>query len=136
MIGGLTTWVLGTVLRHQSEWKHLGVDLGVAINLSTVTLIDSDLPDIISQTIGTWGSDPSKVTLEITESATIDDAEQSLAVMKRLKQLGVRLSVDDFGTGYSSLSYVKKFLSTKSKSTNRSYSTCANPKAISKSCAP
>ena len=109
MIGGLTTWVLGTVLRHQSEWKHLGVNLDVGVNLSTVTLTDSDLPDVILQALGTWGSDPAKVTLEITESATIGDADQSMAVMKRLKQMGLRLSVDDFGTGYSSLSYVKNF---------------------------
>ena len=109
MISSLTTWVLGTVLRHQSEWKHAGVDLDVGINLSTLTLTDSDLPDIISQAMGTWGSDPAKITLEITESATIGDPEQSLAVMKRLKQMGLRLSVDDFGTGYSSLSYVKAF---------------------------
>ncbi len=109
MIGGLTTWVLGTILRHQSEWKHQGIDLEVGVNLSTVTLVDSDLPDVISQTIGTWGADPAKITFEITESSTIDDAEQSLAVMHRLKKLGVRLSVDDFGTGYASLSYVKNF---------------------------
>ena len=107
MIGGLTTWVLGTVLRHQSEWKQLGMDLDVGVNLSTVSLTDSDLPDVISQAIGTWGSNPAKVTLEITESATMDDADQSMMVMKRLKQMGLRLSVDDFGTGYSSLSYVK-----------------------------
>ena len=109
MIGGLTTWVLGTVLRHQSEWKHLGVNLDVSLNLSTVTLSDADLPDIVSHALGTWGSDPQKVTLEITESNTMSDADQSLAVMKRLKQMGLRLSVDDFGTGYSSLSYVKNF---------------------------
>ena len=109
MIGTLTAWVMGTVLRHQSEWKHVGIDLEVGINLSTVTLTDSDLPDVISQAIGTWSADPSKVTLEITESATIDDVDQSLAVMKRFKQMGLRLSVDDFGTGYSSLSYVKNF---------------------------
>ena len=109
MIGNLTTWVLGTVLRHQSEWKNLGLNLDVSVNLSTVTLADSDLPDVISQAIGTWGADPAKVTFEITESATIGDAEQSMAVMKRIKQLGLRLSADDFGTGYSSLSYVKNF---------------------------
>ena len=109
MIGSVTTWVLSTVLRHQAEWKRLGVNLDVSVNLSTVTLAESDLPDVISQAIGTWSADPATVTLEITENATIGDADQSLAVMKRLKQMGLRLSVDDFGTGYSSLSYVKKF---------------------------
>lgn len=109
MIGSLTTWVLGTVLRHQSEWKQAGVDLDVSLNLSTVTLAEADLPDVISQAMGTWGTRPEKVTLEITENTAMSDAEQSLAVMKRLKQMGLRLSVDDFGTGHSSLSYVKNF---------------------------
>lgn len=109
LIGGLTAWILGTALRHQSEWKRHGIDLNVSVNLSTLTLADSDMPDIVSQAIGTWGSDPAKITLEITENATIGDAEQSIAVMKRLKQMGLRLAVDDFGTGYSSLSYVKRF---------------------------
>ena len=109
MIGTLTAWVIGTVMRHQSEWKLLGVNLDVSINLSTLTLTDADLPDIMSQAIGTWGADPATITLEITESTTIGDADQSIAVMKRLKQMGLRLSVDDFGTGYSSLSYVKSF---------------------------
>ncbi len=108
-IGHLTTWVLGTVLRHQSEWKQLGVDLEVSLNLSTVTLAEADLPDVISQAMRTWGTSPEKVTLEITENTAMSDAEQSLAVMKRLKQMGLRLSVDDFGTGHSSLSYVKNF---------------------------
>ncbi len=109
MIGDVTGWVLGTVLRHQSEWKEQGVDLDVSVNLSTLNFMDVDLPEIISQALGTWRADPKKVTLEITESATIVDADQSIAVMKRLKAMGLRLSVDDFGTGYSSLSYVKDF---------------------------
>ncbi len=109
MIGNLTTWVLGTVLRHQSEWKQAGVDLEVSLNLSTVTLAEADLPDVIAQAMGTWGTSPEKVTLEITENTAMGDAEQSLAVMKRLKKMGLRLSVDDFGTGHSSLSYVKNF---------------------------
>ena len=109
MIGSLTAWVLGTVLRHQSEWKHVGVDLDVSVNLSTLNLTDADLPEIISQAMGTWDADPRKITLEITESSTIVDADQSIAVMNRLKKMGLRLSADDFGTGYSSLSFVRNF---------------------------
>lgn len=109
MIGGLTTWVMQTVLRQQAEWRRAGVDLEAGINLSTITLVDTDLPDVLAQAMGTWDTNPAKVTLEITESATIDDVDQSLDVMHRLKKLGARLSVDDFGTGYSSLSYVKNF---------------------------
>ncbi len=109
MIGSLTAWVMNTVLRHQAEWRQHGMDLATGLNFSTITLADADLPEVMSQALGTWSADPAKVTVEITESSTIGDADQSLAVMKRLKQMGLRLSVDDFGTGYSSLSYVKKF---------------------------
>jgi diguanylate cyclase len=109
LIGALTTWVFNTVLRHQHEWKRDGVELGVAVNLSTVTLSDTDLPDVIAQSMGTWQTAPSDVTLEITESSTIGDMDQSFAVLQRLRDMGLRLSVDDFGTGYSSLSYVRRF---------------------------
>jgi diguanylate cyclase len=109
LIGALTTWVFNTVLRHQHEWKRDGIELGVAVNLSTVTLSDTDLPDVIAQSMGTWQTAPGDVTLEITESSTIGDMDQSFAVLQRLRDMGLRLSVDDFGTGYSSLSYVRRF---------------------------
>lgn len=109
MIGALTAWVLNTALRHQSEWKQLGHTLDVAVNLSTITLGDAELPGVIGQALGTWQADPRALTLEITENATINDMDYSLVIMNQLKKMGVKLSVDDFGTGYSSLSYVKRF---------------------------
>jgi EAL domain-containing protein (putative c-di-GMP-specific phosphodiesterase class I) len=108
MIGSLTEWVLNTTLRHQSEWKQSGIALDVAVNLSTITLGDAELPGVIGQALGTWQTDPSSLTLEITENATINDMDYSLVIMNQLKRMGVALSVDDFGTGYSSLSYVKR----------------------------
>jgi diguanylate cyclase len=109
LISALTSWVLNTVLRHQQEWKRDGIVLGVAVNLSTITLSDTDLPDVIAQSLGTWQAAPGDVTLEITESSTIGDMDQSFAMLQRLRDMGLRLSVDDFGTGYSSLSYVRRF---------------------------
>ncbi len=108
-IGPLTTWVINTTLRQQAYWLKRDVNLGVSVNLSTVNLADAELPDIIQQAIGTWGTDPGRVTFEITESATIGDAEKSIGVLEKLKTLGVKIALDDFGTGYSSLSYVKNF---------------------------
>ncbi len=64
---------------------------------------------MVEQALGTWGVDPAKLTLEITESAMIGDAERSMAMLTRLKSTGVQLSIDDFGTGYSSLAYLKRF---------------------------
>lgn len=109
MIGTLTEWVLNTTLRHQSEWKHLGVNLDVSVNLSTINLGDAKLPGVIGQALGTWQADPARLTLEITEDATIDGSDYSLEIITQLKKMGLKLSVDDFGTGYSSLSYVKRF---------------------------
>ena len=109
LIGALTEWVLNTTLRHQLEWKQSGIALDVAVNLSTMTLSDAELPGVISNALGTWQAEPSRLTLEITEDATINNIDYSLTIMNQLKQLGVKLSVDDFGTGYSSLSYVKRF---------------------------
>ena len=109
LISSLTSWVLNTSLRHQHDWKRDGIDLDIGVNISTVSLADTELPDMIAQAIGTWQADPKKITLEITEGATINDMDYSLAILQRLKDMGLRLSVDDFGTGYSSLSYVKRF---------------------------
>ncbi|MBI3715573.1 MAG: EAL domain-containing protein [Betaproteobacteria bacterium] len=109
MMGALTNWVLATALRHQSEWRRDGLDISMAVNLSPLNLVDPGFTDVVEQSLGTWGSNPATVTLEITESSTIEQAEQSLAVLQELKKMGLQLSVDDFGTGYSSLSYVKRF---------------------------
>ncbi len=108
-IGSLTIWVLNSALRQQADWLKRDIAIDISVNLSTVNLSDSDLPDAIKQAIGTWGADPSRITFEITESATIGDAEKSIAVLNRIKALGVKIALDDFGTGYSSLSYVKNF---------------------------
>jgi diguanylate cyclase len=108
-IGALTTWVINTTLRQHNEWLKRGISLNVSVNLSTVNLTDIELPEAIQQSIGTWNVNPERITFEITESATIGDAEKSIAVLNRIKALGVHIAVDDFGTGYSSLSYVKNF---------------------------
>ncbi len=108
-IGTLTNWVINTAFRQQTEWKKLGIDVNISIKLSTINLANSELPEQIQQAIGTWGVDPQRITFQITESASIGDAERSIAVLNRLKALGVRVALDDFGTGHSSLSYVKNF---------------------------
>ena len=86
-----------------------GVDLNLSINLSTRMLTDLEIPDIIMQAIETWDIPPDRLTFEITESVMIGDIERSLAILNRLRDMGVRLSIDDFGTGYSSLAYMKRF---------------------------
>ena len=109
IINSLTGWIMNTALREHAGWVREGFEGGISINLSTLSLKEEDLPEIIGQTLGVWGTDPSRVTLEITESHSLGDEDRSLDVLRRIRALGVRLAVDDFGTGYASLSYVKNF---------------------------
>ena len=109
LIGALTFWVLNAALRQAAEWKAAGRTLRLAINLSTSTLTDRELPAVVDQCLKTWGIDGPDLSLEIAESAMIADAERSVAILTRLKAVGVRLAIDDFGTGFSSLSHLRRF---------------------------
>jgi EAL domain-containing protein (putative c-di-GMP-specific phosphodiesterase class I)/GGDEF domain-containing protein len=109
IIGSLTFWVLNAVLRNAAQLAKEGIRPRFSVNLSTRTLVDHELPDIVEQALGTWGVDPGRITLEITESSMIGDAERTMAMLTRLKGTGVELAIDDFGTGYSSLAYLKRF---------------------------
>ena len=108
-IGSLTFWVLNAVLRTAVQLAKEAITPRFSVNLSTRALVDVELPDIVEQALGTWNVPPERITLEITESAMIGDAEHSMAMFTRLKGTGVQLSIDDFGTGYSSLAYLKRF---------------------------
>ena len=91
-------------------WHRTGhPDLHVAVNLSARQFQQFDLTTVIERILTETGLPASALDLEITESAAMHNAEMSLGIMTRLKQMGVRLSIDDFGTGYSSLSYLKRF---------------------------
>ena len=68
-----------------------------------------DLPRLVHQILMETGLAPSRLELEITEGVLIGDFTRTLAILRRLKNLGVRIAMDDFGTGYSSLSYLQSF---------------------------
>ncbi len=109
LIGTLTFWILNAALRQQAAWRDAGIAPRLAINLSVSTLTDRELPSVVDQGIKMWGIDPKSVVLEIAESSMIADAERSVAILTRLKAIGVQLSIDDFGSGFSSLSHLKRF---------------------------
>ncbi|MEJ1158330.1 putative bifunctional diguanylate cyclase/phosphodiesterase [Prosthecomicrobium sp. N25] len=81
----------------------------VAVNLSTVQLIRTDVPRLVSESLAAAGIPPSRLKLEITESVMMRDEARSRQLVAQLRQMGVRVSLDDFGTGYSSLSYLRGF---------------------------
>jgi diguanylate cyclase (GGDEF)-like protein len=108
LIGPLTTRVLDVALGACAQWRAAGLDLGVAVNLSTRSLRDADLVDDVSRVLRRHGVPSDRLTLEITESSVMADPARAVGILHQLRDLGVRLSVDDFGTGYSSLSYLKR----------------------------
>jgi EAL domain-containing protein (putative c-di-GMP-specific phosphodiesterase class I) len=108
LIRPLTNWVLERGFAQQAAWRDQGLDLNLALNLSTRNLHDPDLPDMVDALLEEWHLDRVRITLEITEGAIMLDPDRALEIVKSLDNLGVRLSIDDFGTGYSSLSYLKR----------------------------
>ncbi|GAA4017258.1 EAL domain-containing protein [Actimicrobium antarcticum] len=109
MIEDLTRHVLHTVLREQSMMLAEAGIQRIWINLSAGMLADPGLPDFLQQALDIWSASASTIGLEITESAVINDIEQSITMMHSLSQRGFEMAIDDFGTGYSSLAYLRRF---------------------------
>jgi len=104
----LTRFVLDQALACNAAWRTGGLDLGLAVNLSAMDLLDADLPTYIEERLATHDVPAARVILEVTESALMQDIEYALRMLHRLKACGVRLAIDDFGTGYSSLAQLKR----------------------------
>jgi diguanylate cyclase (GGDEF)-like protein/excisionase family DNA binding protein len=102
--------ILEKACRQARVWRERWPDqnLAMSVNLSPRQFLDPDLANGISQVLRTSGLEPSALELEITESSVMDRSEASLAVLKQLRALGVRVVLDDFGTGYSSLAYLRQ----------------------------
>jgi EAL domain-containing protein (putative c-di-GMP-specific phosphodiesterase class I) len=108
LIGPLTTRVLDLSLAACARWREAGIDLGIAVNLSTRSLHDADLVDEVARMLRRHDVPADRLTLEVTEGSVMADPARAIALLHQLRDLGVRLSVDDFGTGYSSLSYLQR----------------------------
>jgi diguanylate cyclase (GGDEF)-like protein len=106
LIVPLGEWALMEACRNAARWPS---DLKVAVNLSPVQFTAPNLFETIRDTLAETGLAPHRLELEITERIFIEDSENTLAILRRIKELGVRIAMDDFGTGYSSLSYLRSF---------------------------
>jgi EAL domain-containing protein (putative c-di-GMP-specific phosphodiesterase class I) len=104
----LTLWVVNAVLREQKVWREAGFEINTAVNLSVKSLHDADLANVLGLLLERWQTHASCLTLELTESALMADPDTAMTVLKRVDDLGCRLSLDDFGTGYSSLAYLQR----------------------------
>jgi diguanylate cyclase (GGDEF)-like protein len=111
-IAALGRWVLQAACQEAARWQatHPGFEeLEVAVNISGVQLREPGLADDVADALETSGLDASSLTLEITETALMEDSETVVGRLEELKELGVDLAVDDFGIGHSSLRYLQRF---------------------------
>ncbi|OMI06279.1 diguanylate cyclase [Bradyrhizobium brasilense] len=99
-------WILREACREAASWA---IPLQVAVNLSPAQFTHGDLVGLVHSILLETGLTPDRLELEITEGVLIEDFDRGLSLLRRLKALGVRISMDDFGSGYSSLSYLQAF---------------------------
>ena len=110
LILGLDTFALQTACRQLQEWMSRDDKLGVriAVNVSARQFHSKGFVNEVGRILRETAVDPTLLELEITESMLVVDMDVGMETIKRLKELGIRISVDDFGTGYSSLSYLSR----------------------------
>ncbi|WP_439370416.1 sensor domain-containing protein [Bradyrhizobium sp. DASA03120] len=99
-------WILREACGEAASWPK---PLQVAVNLSPAQFMHGDVVGLVHSILIETGLAPGRLELEITEGVLIEDFDRGLALLRRLKALGVRISMDDFGSGYSSLSYLQAF---------------------------
>lgn len=109
LIHMLTEWVLDTACQQSTEWHASGIDIDISVNLSSLSLNENHIIDMLDGLNRKYTSLPANwLTLELTESTIMSDPEHALEILTKIDSMNIRLSIDDFGTGYSSLSYLKQ----------------------------
>jgi EAL domain-containing protein (putative c-di-GMP-specific phosphodiesterase class I) len=103
-------WVLLTACSQHLAWQQKGVGhFRVAVNLSSYQFRQKTLVETVSNAMKHYGLEAGCIELELTESMVMQNAQEAVTTMGKLKDMGIALTMDDFGTGYSSLSYLKRF---------------------------
>lgn len=108
----LGRWAIQEACRQVRRWADVGIDLGVSVNLSVAQFQDKAVVDDIASAIRDAGISATRLTLEVTESVTIDRPDEAIATMRAIEELGVSIALDDFGQGYAFLGHLKRFPTT------------------------
>jgi diguanylate cyclase (GGDEF)-like protein len=102
-------WVLQEACRQGAKWRGDGHQIGMAVNVSARQLDTDEFVSEVRDALTQSGLQPSALTLEMTETSLMRNADETARRLVAIKKLGVRLAIDDFGTGYSSLSHLQQF---------------------------
>jgi diguanylate cyclase (GGDEF)-like protein/PAS domain S-box-containing protein len=108
LIVDIGSWVLNEACRQAAEWRTLGRDVKIAVNVSAKQLEACDLVERITALIAQHGITPGHLEIELTESTVMSNPDNVAQLFARLRALGITVAVDDFGTGYSSLAYLRR----------------------------
>ena len=108
LIESIGDWVIGAVCAQQVEWTERGLRPHVSFNVSPRQLRRPDFVARVEHHLLESGADPARITVELTESALLQDHADAEPILRRLHDLGLRLALDDFGAGYSSLSRLRE----------------------------
>jgi len=110
LIVSVGAWAIDQACRQIALWSHHAAGpLQVAVNVASAQFATDNLEQVTAAAISSHGIDAGLLSLEVTESALMEDVPHTAATLKRLRAMGVRIAIDDFGTGYSSLAYLKRF---------------------------
>jgi diguanylate cyclase len=110
LLDAIGEWVLFEACRQAKAWQREGLpSLRVAVNLAPSQFRLANLVDQIRRALEASGLNPQLLEVELTETAVMSDAEESIQILEAISRMGVLVSIDDFGTGYSSMSYLRRF---------------------------
>jgi diguanylate cyclase (GGDEF)-like protein len=102
-------WVLNQACLQGAAWRRNGYPIGMAVNVSARQLETDEFISEVRDALAQSGLEPGALTIEITETTLMSDADETARRLIAIKELGVRIAIDDFGTGYSSLAYLQRF---------------------------
>lgn len=108
LIGLVTDWMIEQVMAQLAQWQQQQIKMKVAINLSANDLLNPELPTQMAGRLQHFQLPASRLALEVTEGAVMQDPAQVISVLTKLRDMGIELAIDDFGTGQSSLAYLKQ----------------------------
>ncbi|MBN1958260.1 MAG: EAL domain-containing protein [Desulfuromonadales bacterium] len=105
-----TDWVIRTSCKQQLDWKELKLPpKRIAINISSKHFVQQNIPEKITRTLAEFNLSPDFLELELTESVLAQQNDETLDILRQIKEMNMSISIDDFGTGYSSMVYLKTF---------------------------
>jgi diguanylate cyclase len=105
----MTYYITELAIKQCADWRDMGIDIPVAVNLSAKILDDEELPDRIEQMLDKWRLPVGYLTMEVTETGALANQKVATRILHELSTRGVKISVDDFGSGYTSFRYLRDF---------------------------